>query len=458
MKKQEKRPLSLYVHIPFCKAKCNYCDFLSFGGCGYGRQKEYVDALCKEITAYKMVAEDYKITTIFFGGGTPSFVEYNFIEQILHTIRSVFIVEDGAEITLEGNPDSLSLEKLRAYQEMGINRLSIGLQSANDQLLKALGRVHNYDQFIAAYSSARQAGFRNINVDLMSGLPGETKESYVRTLAKVVELQPEHISAYSLIVEEGTPLCENAELLSLLPSEEMDRKLYAKTKILLKNSGYDRYEISNYSKKGYECRHNLCYWTGGEYLGVGLGASSYLTVWLDEETSEQIRFHGVENLEEYIGRFSQCEGMREDDYTNIYHFYEGNEELEDEDFFCNSMEDMYSASLGMNLSCEGSSNLERYRAYEQNGLLEFIRDYYRDLHFLKRKEQMEEFVFLGLRCMKGISKTEFRKRFSVGIETVYEKVLAKYISQGFLVEQEDWISFCDKGIDVSNVILAEFML
>lgn len=474
MTRIEKRPLSLYVHIPFCKAKCNYCDFLSFGGCGYSEQKQYVSALCKEIEAYRPISDEYSIRTIFFGGGTPSFIEASFIKQIMQKIHSVFEVDLKAEITIEGNPDSLLKDKLAVYRSAGINRLSIGLQSANDDLLKVLGRVHNYDQFVAAYSSARQVGFSNINIDIMSGLPGETSESYVRTLAKVVELQPEHISAYSLIVEDGTPLCENDELLDLLPSEEMDRQLYAKTKMLLKNSGYDRYEISNYSKKEYECRHNLVYWTGGEYLGVGLGASSYLQVWLDDEHCERVRFHGVESMDEYLGRFSNCEGMREDDYTSVYHYYENaiqedclsKEDVSetDDDFddaydIYENMEEAFGMALGMNLSCENdNSNLKKYHQYEDNALLEFIRDYYGDLQFLKRKDEMEEFMFLGLRCTKGISKQEFKDRFSVDIESVYGKVLSKYIKQQLLLESDGRIYLSDTGIDVSNVVMAEFML
>ena len=486
----DKRPLSLYVHSPFCKAKCNYCDFLSFGGCGYSEQKQYVSALCKEIEAYRCVSREYVIQTIFFGGGTPSFVEASFIEQIMQTIRSVFEIAPQAEITIEGNPDSLLKDKLSVYRRAGVNRLSIGLQSANDELLKVLGRVHNYDQFVAAYSSARQVGFSNINIDIMSGLPGESKESYVRTLAKVVELQPEHISAYSLIVEEGTPLCDNDDLLDLLPSEEIDRQLYAKTKMLLKNSGYDRYEISNYSKKGYECQHNLVYWTGGEYLGVGLGASSYLQVWFDDKHSERIRFHGVESMDEYIGRFSNCEGMQEDDYTSVYHYYESaingfesGESNSDERDFDNSnynegnsydiedtdiddiydiyegMEESLGMTIGMDLSYDSDcSNLKRYRECENNVLLEFVRDYYRDLQFLKRKDEMEEFMFLGLRCTNGVSKQEFKSRFGVDMESVYGRVIDKYVEQQMLIIQEDRIYLSDAGIDVSNVVMAEFML
>jgi len=416
----KRRALSLYVHIPFCKAKCNYCDFLSFGGCDYSQHKQYINALCKEIQAYRTIAGEYTLKTIFFGGGTPSFIEASFIEQVMQTIGSVFEVDDHAEITIEGNPDSLLKDKLAVYRRAGMNRLSIGLQSANDDLLKTLGRVHNYDQFVAAYSSARQVGFSNINVDVMSGLPGETKESYVRTLAKVVELQPEHISAYSLIVEEGTPLCKNEELLELLPTEEMDRKLYAKTKMFLKNSGYDRYEISNYAKKGYACRHNFVYWTGGEYLGVGLGASSYLSVWMDDEYCGKIRFHGVENTDEYIGRFMNCDGMGETMYTNT----KRNESYQ----------------------CDG------------NILLGFLRDYYKDLQFLKRKDEMEEFMFLCLLFTKGISKREFKERCGVEIENVYGKVLTKYMEQQMLLEGDDRVYLSDAGIDVSNVVMAEFML
>ena len=473
MTRIEKRPLSLYVHIPFCKAKCNYCDFLSFGGCGYSEQKQYVSALCKEIEAYRPISDEYSIRTIFFGGGTPSFIEASFIEQIMQTIHSVFKVDLKAEITIEGNPDSLLKDKLAVYRSAGINRLSIGLQSANDDLLKVLGRVHNYDQFVAAYSSARQVGFSNINIDIMSGLPGETSESYVRTLAKVVELQPEHISAYSLIVEDGTPLCENDELLDLLPSEEMDRQLYAKTKMLLKNSGYDRYEISNYSKKEYECRHNLVYWTGGEYLGVGLGASSYLQVWLDDEHCERVRFHGVESMDEYLGRFSNCEGMREDDYTSVYHYYENaiqedrlsQEDVSetDDDFdeaydIYENMEEAFGMALGMNLSCENdNSNLKKYHQYEDNALLEFIRDYYRDLQFLKRKDEMEEFIFMGLRMNEGINLEEFYKRFNVNFKHKYNNIIDKLKNLKLIIEQNNNITLTQRGREISNTVFVEFI-
>lgn len=453
MMNDETRPLSIYIHIPFCKSKCLYCDFLSFGGCRQEEQVQYVNALCKEITSYEEMAKTYRVDTIFIGGGTPSFLDVDLLEKILICVRQTFTVEESAEITIEGNPDSLTEDKLKAYHRMGINRLSIGLQSANDDMLRVLNRVHNYDQFVAAFRAARQAGFNNINVDVMSGLPGETEDSYIRTLECVAKLQPEHISAYSLIVEDETPLAENEKLLALLPTEEEDRKLYARTKELLKNSGYERYEISNYARTGYACRHNLVYWTGGEYLGVGLGASSYLTVDMDNAKQEKIRFHGTENMEEYIARFLQSDGMQGDEYTTMFHAYE----YEDEDVY--GLDDAYGiyAQMGMD-NGSGNSHLEQYRAYENNALLEFVRDYYKDLHFQKRKDEMEEFMFLGLRCQQGVSKEEFCKRFGVEIEQIYNRPIEKYIKQGLLVEANGRIFLSDQGIDVSNMVMADFML
>ena len=400
-----KKPLSIYVHIPFCKQKCIYCDFLSFGGTVQAKQEQYVSALCKELALYKSIADRYQVKTIFFGGGTPSYIDAEFVWKILDTIRKIFWVTEDAEITLEGNPDSLSLEKLKVYRKAGINRLSIGLQSAKDDLLVRLGRVHNYQQFLNAYTNARQAGFRNINIDLMSGLPGETEASYLETLERITALQPEHISAYSLIVEEGTPLYENDNLLDLLPSEETDRKLYAKTKEMLLAKGYNRYEISNYAKEGFACWHNLVYWTGGEYLGVGLGASSYISV--PSAQKKRVRFHGMENLEEYITFFNTYE--------------KGN--------VCGS------------------------------GMVEQLwQEGYQELQVQTKNEAIEEFMFLGLRLTKGISKEEFEKRFGVTIESIYMKMIEKYKREGLLVEDGGRIYLSDVGIDVSNMVMSECLL
>lgn len=433
-----KKDLSIYVHIPFCKRKCIYCDFLSFENHQYNHQKQYIDALCKEIEAYKEISKQYTVRTIFIGGGTPSFIDPNLIVKVLDTIKSVFFVDQKAEITLEGNPDSLKKERLCLYKEAGINRLSIGLQSANDKSLRVLGRVHNYDQFVAAFLSAREVGFQNINIDIISGIPGEKMEEYIKTLAKIVELQPEHISAYSLIVEEDTVLAKRDDLLEILPSEEEDRKLYAKTKLLLKNSGYTRYEISNYAKSGFACQHNLVYWSGGEYLGLGLGASSYLEVPM-QDNKKKIRFHGMENQTEYIGRFLNSDGMQEDAYTNMYHLYE--------DSF---------ASQEQYIDVCDQDNF--YAFCQEQPILEFIRDYYKDLYFLKRKDEMEEFMFLGLRKIKGVSKKEFYQKFGVTLESVYERNIVRYKTLNLLEEYGDRLFLTDAGIDVSNTVMADFML
>ena len=487
-KTDEKKCLSLYIHIPFCKAKCVYCDFLSFGGSGFDERKNYITALCREIEAYAPVAKAYQVATIFFGGGTPSYLEASLVEQVMETIYRVFSVEENAEITIEGNPESLTKDKLLCYRQMGFDRLSIGLQSTNDTILHTMGRVHDYEQFVTAYHYAREAGFSNINIDLMSGIPGESRESYIQTLTKVLQLEPEHISAYSLIVEEDTPLSQNQELLAQLPSEEEDRMLYATTKKMLLEQGYHRYEISNYAKEGFACRHNIVYWTGGEYLGLGLGAASYLTVRMDYEKYEKIRFHGTENMREYIQRFLFCDGMREDDYTNLYHLYEVGESVEGDESQAtdkleepgyqnandDAAEDVYDVYdeddiyedmgflMGMNLFSDDNGaenrNLQRYRSYEKNALLEFIRDYYKELYFSKRKDEMEEFMFLGLRMTDGISKEEFQKRFSVEIESVYGNVIQKYKKRDLLKEKAGRLYLSDQGIDVSNMVMAEFML
>ena len=281
--KTDKLPLSLYIHIPFCKKKCLYCDFLSAPACARERE-DYVKALLREISAMAGRCEEYRVISVFFGGGTPSLLSSSQMKRIMTAIRKGYHLCEDAEITAECNPATADFEKLSNYRKYGINRLSIGLQSANDKELKELGRIHNFRQFLDTFEAARKAGFSNINIDVMSALPGQTYESYMHTLTSVAALQPEHISAYSLIIEEGTPFyeryamdCHGQNELGYppLPDEDTERKMYHKTAKFLKDAGYVRYEISNYAKKGYECRHNMTYWNGIEYLGLGLGASSY---------------------------------------------------------------------------------------------------------------------------------------------------------------------------------------
>jgi len=296
--------LGLYVHIPFCVKKCNYCDFLS-APADDATKKRYVEALCKEIRSYKEITKDYELATIYLGGGTPSVLEIFQTEEILKTVRETFCLDSNAEITMEVNPGTVTLEKLKKYQELGINRLSIGVQSANPEELKLLGRIHSFEDAKNTVVWAREAGVENISLDLMSALPGQSLADYKENVEAILSLEPEHISSYSLIIEEKTPFyelyAEGMEKEDELPAEETDRAMYAYTKERLWEAGYERYEISNYAKPGYESRHNSSYWTGVEYLGVGLGASSLFT---------NARYHNETDLLTYIKEVEEGKDIR----------------------------------------------------------------------------------------------------------------------------------------------------
>lgn len=299
-----RRDLELYIHIPFCVKKCAYCDFLS-GPANKETIEEYVQALIREIKSVESMKEMYQVVTIFVGGGTPSVLEGEQIERIFEAIRERFGLDDESEITIEANPGTVTREKMQAYKREGINRISFGLQSANNEELKKLGRIHTYEEFLESYMLAREEGFDNINIDLISAIPNQTVESWKSTVDKILKLQPEHISAYSLIVEEGTPFekmyGEDGSKKEELPSEEEERMIYQKTKEWLKEAGYERYEISNYAKKGYACRHNLGYWERKEYLGLGLGASSLIGNVRFQNTSEmKIYLQCADNEEKRI--------------------------------------------------------------------------------------------------------------------------------------------------------------
>lgn len=380
---ENRKPLGIYVHIPFCLKKCSYCDFLSATALEE-EMEQYFLALKKEITAYADLAFSYSVQSIFFGGGTPTFPLGEWLAQIFFELQRVFFIEEGAEITIECNPETVDLKKLQLYRKIGINRISFGLQSTEDHILKKLGRVHNYQRFLTSFLWAREAGFSNCNIDLMFGLPSQTLDGWEDTLRKVTALEPEHISAYSLIVEEGTLFFDEMEKGQLLlPGEEEEYKMYEKTVQHLEEAGYRRYEVSNYAKKGKECRHNLIYWSGKEYLGLGLGASSYIN---------GIRLQNTTDFKNYL---------------------------------------------------ENSRYLERlYIKKEQ----------------LTKRSQIEEFMFLGLRKMAGISKAEFQKKFGYTVEQIYKKVLEKWEKSKLLEEDENRIWLTQQGILVSNVILADFLL
>lgn len=378
-KKIEDCKKGLYIHIPFCVKKCNYCDFLSAPATRV-QIAEYLTCLKREIAAYREF--QYQADTVFFGGGTPSLLLPSDIMELMEVLKSAFNIEETAEITMECNPETVDREKLYAMKRAGISRVSFGLQSASDRELELLGRIHNYERFLSAYAMAREAGFTNINIDLMSALPTQTESSWEETLRKVIALEPEHISAYSLIIEEGTEFYENADTL-MLPDEDAERRMYYRTKELLREAGYERYEISNYARPGYESRHNLKYWSGEDYIGMGLGASSYL---------DGMRFHNPMDREAYRRKCGKLRELREEE------------------------------------------------------------------EILDKRQKMEEFCFLGLRRMRGISKTEFEKSFGCPIEEVYGSVLEELQKKELLYIEETRIFLTEKGIDLSNQVFTEFLL
>lgn len=303
----KKQELGIYIHIPFCAKKCYYCDFVSYPNMKE-KQKEYVEALKKEIKSYDL--QNYNITTIYIGGGTPSYIESKYIVEVLEYIKSKLNANEtkfeNMEITIEVNPGTVTKEKLLDYKKVGINRLSIGLQSTNDRLLKQIGRIHKYQDFLQTYNLARNVGFTNINIDLMLGLPNQSIKDLKESIEKVISLQPEHVSIYSLIVEEGTKLYKQIETGELqLPEEELERKMYWYTKSKLELAGYKHYEISNYAKPKRESKHNSNCWEQKQYIGIGASAHSYL---------DNIRYCNVSNLKEYISNMENVEADFEEKY------------------------------------------------------------------------------------------------------------------------------------------------
>ena len=403
-----KRELELYIHIPFCMKKCAYCDFLS-GPAPRETIDRYVTALVAEIRQYQKLAENYRVTTIFFGGGTPSILSGGQMKEVFDALRDVFEIQADAEITMEANPGTVTKENLQAYRACGINRISFGLQSVDDKELKLLGRVHTMRQFEESYDLARKAGFQNINVDLISAIPGQTVASWEHTLDTVIRMNPEHISAYSLIIEEGTPfyeiygenakeeqdsrcekcLADDGKQMDIgknfpkLPDEEAERRMYELTAEKLEAAGYLQYEVSNYAKPGYACRHNKGYWQRVEYLGIGTGAASLI---------ENERYQHISDTDLYI---------------------------------------------------------------RANGKLDQIEE---EKEKLDWNAQVEETMFLGLRMKEGVNKQKFRERYHREIQEVYGEVLEKLKEEGLLCEEEERICLTKRGNDLSNYVLAQFLL
>ena len=374
--------ISLYIHIPFCAQKCLYCDFPSFARKDHLR-KAYIEALNKEIISLSEKHNNLEINTIFIGGGTPSVLEADELECLLKEVAKLNMAKD-IEYSMECNPGNLTEEKLEVMKKYGVNRISMGLQAKQDNLLKGLGRIHNYKTFKENFLLAKKVGFNNINVDLMFGLPNQRLNEWEETLREIISLEPAHISAYSLIIEEGTAfynLYENDKL--KLPTEEEERKMYHLAKKILEENGFNQYEISNYAKEGKECRHNLAYWNMDNWIGVGSAAASYIN---------GKRIKNISSVEEYINSIN-----------------------------------------------------EKGEAVE-----EIINN--------SKNDNMEEFMFMGLRKINGIDENEFKNRFSMNINDVYGEILNKYIGEGLLIRGSGRIFLSEKGIEISNIIMADFLL
>lgn len=395
--------LSIYIHIPFCVRKCLYCDFLS-APAHDGGMENYVNLLLREIEEQSIFYGDHRVVSIFLGGGTPSLLPAGETGRILERVRDRFAVVEDAEITIECNPGTVTAEKLANYITHGINRLSIGLQSTEDEELKRIGRIHDYDTFLETYRRAREAGFGNINIDLMAGLPGQSIESYRKTLERVVSLAPEHISAYSLILEEGTPLYVNRKSYTF-PDEDEDREMYELTEKVLGQAGFWCYEISNYAREGRECRHNMVYWRRGDYAGFGLGASSMVgnVRWKNPD--------GQADYEAYVERMTAVDESR-----GVY-----SEETQ--------------AERAARMTIAGACEVQP----------------------LTVQEQMEEFMFLGLRLTEGVDLGEFRQYFGKSADEIYGKQIRTFTGQRLMEREGERLRLTPRGIDVSNTVFAAFL-
>ena len=400
--------IGVYIHIPFCKSKCYYCDFNSYSGREY-LAGSYFDTLFSEIKSRAAGLSDRLVRSIFIGGGTPSLVDPTYITQLLEVCSKHMRVHKNAEISMESNPGTLTYEHLKAYRAAGVNRLSIGLQAWQDRLLRDLGRIHNKQQYVENLDAAYRAGFRNINTDLIFGLPGQTFEDWVETLEEVTSLHSgsdggtgltsslTHLSCYDLKVEEGTVFGERLAAGTLNPADdELDRQMYHYTVKALAKKGFRQYEISNFAIPGYECRHNIVYWKALEYAGFGAGAHSYL---------DGFRFSNVEGVEKYIG-------------SNFH-----------------------------GIEYSGSMKNEPMLKDQTEAIL------------IDREEAMSEFMILGLRLTDGIFQREFEERFGIGLKQVYGDELDKLVQKGLLIyeEKRGCYRLSETGLDFANEVFIEFL-
>ncbi len=409
----ENRELGIYIHIPFCQHKCDYCDFISFSN----KQdfiENYVEAVKKEIYNYfkdKTFLETYTVTTIYIGGGTPSYIDSKYICEIMEVLEKNLkqnkVKFEDMEITIEVNPGTVNKEKLEQYKKAKINRLSIGLQSTNNKILKEIGRIHTYEQFLETYQMAKQVGFDNINVDLMIGLPNQTIEDIKTSLNEVVQLNPTHISVYSLIVEEGTVIAKKVQNHQLQEmDEELERNMYWYVKNTLELNGYIHYEISNFAKEGKESKHNMNCWRQKEYIGIGLNAHSYLNY---------VRYTNTSEMEQYITRMNGLNGQIVEDILELSNNKE-KENLEE--------------------------NIET--AYE----IEEVQDV---------EDRKKEYMLLGLRTIEGVSISKFKEKYIDNPLFLFRKELEKLVEEKLVMIDGDDIRLTNKGLDLANLVWEEFI-
>jgi len=388
--------LGLYVHIPFCAKKCGYCDFYSVRA-GEKTHEAYIDALIKQMKEYSLTAKENLIDSVFIGGGTPTCIGTNLLLKIIKNLKNFYDISRNLEFTVEANPKTIDLKGLKKLYKAGVNRLSIGLQSAHDKELKLLSRIHNYNDFEECYSNAKTAGFTNISVDVMYGIPGQTLKSFYETLKKVVDFNPAHISAYGLKIEPGTVFYKNYDKIQkYLPSEEDERNMYLMCCEFLERNGYNQYEISNFAKKGGECRHNLKYWNCFEYIGLGTGAHSYFA---------NCRFSFKKDIKEYLKSFN---------YDEI--------KLDKVDMF----------------------DLEKYNLFDEHAMI-------------KPNERIGEYVMLGFRLKSGVDKNKFAKLFSREFDDMYYNKIAPFIKSGHIIDTGTGYALSREGMFVSNYILGKII-
>lgn len=416
--------MELYIHIPFCMRKCRYCDFLS-GSYEIEIRKKYTEALINELLFYATKCADEKVDSVFIGGGTPTFLETELMKQILTVVSSRFNLSDNVEYSIECNPGTANQSAMDMYYEMGINRVSIGLQSANEDELQMLGRIHDLKAFLRTFEYARRAGFDNINVDIMTGLPKQTPMKLRNTLNTVTMLRPEHISAYDLIIEPGTQFYDlyNDELtkrqqgeknLKSLPDEDMELELTRITENFLSSKGYIKYEVSNFARQGFSSRHNIGYWDRVPYIGVGIGAAS-----LFNET----RWSNDRDIYSYINRLNKPGSAVA---------------------LC---DDPKIATLKNRLRNEAPWEIDKDIIPESA-----------DIKHLSRKAAMEEFFFLGLRKVKGVRRSDFENYFDTTVDAIYGDVIRKLQIEDLLTEKMGVIALTERGMDISNLVFSEFLL